>query len=181
METSTEPTIYGVVAEFESPEGVLAAARRAREAGFTRLEAYSPIPVEGLGEAVGFGRNPMPPIVFTGGLLGLVGGFGLAYFASAIDYPLNVGGRPLNSWPAFFPIMFECTVLGAALSAVFGMLALNGLPQPYDPLFNVAEFARASSDRFFLFIRHDDPQFDPDRTRKFLQGIGPLSVSEVFP
>lgn len=181
METTTEPSIYGLVAAFESPEAVLDAANRAREAGFKRMEAHSPMPVEGLAEAIGYRGNPMPAIVFLGGLLGGLGGFGLAYWCSAIDYPINIGGRPLNSWPAFFPVTFECTILGAALSAVFGMIALNGLPQPYHPLFNVEAFNRASSDRFFLFIRHDDPKFDPVETRTFLEGLHPESVSEVQP
>jgi hypothetical protein len=181
METTTEPTIYGLVAAFDTSEAVVSAAHQARHAGYTRMEAHSPIPVEGLAEAVGYRKNPMPAIVFIGGLLGGIGGFAMQYYLSVLEYPMNIGGRPLNSWPAFFPVTFECTVLGAALSAVFGMIGLNGLPQPYHPLFNVPAFSRASSDRFFLFIRSDDPKFDPATTSAFLGGLGAESVSEVTP
>ena len=175
-----DPDLYGYMAEFKTPEALVAAARRAREqGGFTRMEAHSPQPVEGLAEALGFRANRVPAIVFTGGLLGGLGGFGMQYFASVMNYPLNIGGKPLNSWPAFIPVTFECTVLAAALAAVFGMILLNGLPRLHHPVFNVPAFSRASSDRFFLFIRWDDPKFDEKETRAYMQGLNPESLSEV--
>lgn len=179
METNGEPESHGLMAEFGTPEALLAASERAYDAGFRRMDAYTPIPIEGLPEAIGVRSNPMAAIVFVGGLLGGIGGFALCYYASVIDYPLNIGGRPLNSWPAFFPITFECTVLGASLSAVIGMLAINGLPQPYHPVFNVPQFDRASSDRFFLVIQEDDTRYDVIETRKFLESLRPVSVAEV--
>ena len=177
---TTKPDLYGYLAEFTTPEALVAAARRAREqGGFTQMEAHSPQPVEGLPEAIGFRANRVPAIVFTGGLLGGIGGFSMQYFSAVMDYPLNIGGKPLNSWPAFIPVTFESTVLAAALSAVFGMILLNGLPRLHHPIFNVEAFSRASSDRFFLFIRWDDPKFDEKETWSFMQGLNPESLSEV--
>jgi hypothetical protein len=171
--------IYGVMGEFETPEQLIHAVEKVREAGYRRLDAYAPFPVEGLSEALGLKRNMVPMITLLGGLVGGLGGFSLQYWAAAITYPLNVGGRPLNSWPAFIPVTFELTVLGAALSAVFGMLALNRLPQPHHPVFNVPRFTHASSDRFFLCIEARDPKFDLADAARFLQSLHAHHVSEV--
>lgn len=174
-------SIYGLMAEFESPETLLEAARRAFAAGFRRMDAYSPFPVEGLAEAIGFHRSRVPLIVLIGGIVGCLGGFYLQYWVSVIDYPINVGGRPLNSWPSFIPVTFEMTILVAALSAFFGVLALNGLPMPYHPVFNVERFELASRNRFFLCIEAIDAQFDAEGTRKFLEEVGSQGVYEVEP
>jgi hypothetical protein len=170
---------YGLLAEFDSPEALLAATRRAFAEGFRRMDAYSPFPVEGLSEALGFHRTRVPLIVLIGGLIGCVGGFVLQYWAAVIDYPINVGGRPLNSWPSFIPITFEVTILIAALFAFFGVLALNGLPMPYHPVFNVERFELASRNRFFLCIEAADSKFDPGGTRTFLESTGARGVYEV--
>jgi len=177
--TKSEPTLYGLLAEFESPEALLAAAKRTYEAGYRKLDAYSPFPIHGLAEAIGFHRNGLPLVVFVGGLIGCGGGFFLQYFASVVDYPINVAGRPFNSWPAFIPVTFEMTVLVAAFFAVLGMLALNGLPRPHHPVFNSPRFALASRDRFFLCVEANDPKFDLDETRQFLEGLAPYEVSEI--
>jgi hypothetical protein len=171
--------LYGLMAEFRSPESLLAAARRASGEGFKRMDAYTPFPVEGLAEAIGFHRTRVPLIVLIGGIVGCLGGFFLQYWVAVIDYPLNVGGRPLNSWPAFIPVTFEMTILVAALSAFLGVLALNGLPMPYHPVFNVEQFELASRNRFFLCIEAADALFDRDRTAKFLEGLKPEGVYEV--
>ena len=176
---SVSQKTYGLLAEFTDGADLVAAAQRARTHGFRRMEAYSPLPVEGLSEAVGFERTKLPLIVLFGGILGCLSGYALQIYCAAIAYPLNIGGRPLNSWPAFVPVMFEMTVLFAALSAVLGMLALNGLPRPHHPLFAVPEFDRASQDRFFLFIRHTDPMFDLEKTRDFLTQAGATEVFDV--
>jgi hypothetical protein len=173
------PTLYGLMAEFENPTELVAAAHAARRAGYKRMDAYSPIPIEELHEAIGFHHTKLPLIVLIGGIVGGLAGYGLQYWASAIEYPLNIGGRPFNSWPAFVPITFELTILGAALSAVFGMLALNGLPMPYHPVFNAPRFALASRNRFFLCIESRDPKFDRDETQRFLERLDPRGVSEV--
>ena len=172
-------SVYGLMAEFEEPGDLVAAAHRAREAGYRRMDAYSPLPIEELHEALGFHDRRLPLIVLVGGMIGAVAGYGLQWWASTIAYPLNVGGRPLHSWPAFIPVTFEVTILIAALSAVFGMLALNGLPQPYHPVFNVPRFALASRNRFFLCIEARDPQFDLQKTRTFLEALNPREVSTV--
>lgn len=173
------PPIYGVMAEFTTPEAVLTAAERAHGEGFRRMDAYTPFPVEGLAEAIGFTRNRMPLIVLIGGLVGGIGAYFMMWYSATIHYPINVGGRPLHSWPAFIPITFELTVLGASFAAVLGMLGLNGLPMPHHPVFNAPNFALASRNRFFLCIQSDDPKFDVVRTRTFLEGLGPKSVSVV--
>ena len=151
------PPIHGLMAEFDSPTDLVLAARRAHAEGYRRMDAYTPFPIEELNEAIGFHHTRLPLVVLVGGILGCVGGYGLQYWVSAIAYPLNVGGRPYHSWPSFIPVTFETTVLLAALSAVLGMLALNGLPMPYHPVFNVKSFALASKDKFFLCIEAADP------------------------
>jgi ActD protein len=173
------PQIYGLMAEFADPGSVVAAARRVREAGYRRVDAFSPYPIEELSEALEFHKSKLPLLVLIGGGLGLVGGYGLQYWTSVIDYPLNIGGRPFHSWVAFIPPTFETTILGAALTAVLGMLALNGLPQPYHPVFNVPRFALASKDRFFICIEAEDPKFDHEETWAFLVSLGPRVVSDV--
>jgi Protein of unknown function (DUF3341) len=171
--------IYGLMAEFETPEEVLAAAHRARAAGYRRIDAFTPFPVEGLAEAVGFDWTAVPIIVFCGGLLGGLTGFGMCFYANVISYPWNIGGKPPNSWPMWIPITFELTILGAAIAAVVGMLALNGLPTPHHPTFNVERFALASTDRFFLCVKSRDKQFDLQQTKAFLQDLKPHGVYEI--
>jgi len=173
--------MYGLIAEFDNPEALVGAAHRAFAEGFRKMDAYSPFPVEGLAEALGFHRTRVPLIVLTGGILGCLGGFFLQYWLAVIDYPINVGGRPLNSWPSFIPVTFELTILIAALSAFFGVLALNGLPMPYHPVFNVDRFELASRNRFFLLIEAADPRFDSAGTRRFLETVGSHGVYEVEP
>jgi hypothetical protein len=158
-----------------------AGAERAHAAGYRRMDAYSPFPIDGLAEVIGFKRTQLPLIVLIGGLLGGIGGFYLQYWISAIDYPMIIGGKPYNSWPAFIPVTFETTILGAALAAVLGMLGLNGLPMPYHPVFNVERFALASRDRFFLCIEAADPKFELDTTVEFLRSLNPSSIHEVEP
>ncbi|HKP73606.1 MAG TPA: DUF3341 domain-containing protein [Pyrinomonadaceae bacterium] len=179
MKKPTRPAIYGVMAEFDDPTAVVAATRRAHEEGYRVMDAYSPYPIEALSEAIGFHKNRLPLIVLIGGILGGLGGFLMQYYVTVINYPINVGGRPLFSWPAYIPITFETTVLGAALAAIFGMLALNGLPEPYHPVFNAPNFAFASRDRFFLVIEARDPKFDRETTTGFLRSLGAQEVTDV--
>ena len=176
---TTRPPIYGLIAEFASPAALVEAAHRAHAEGYRRMDAYSPFPVEELAEAIGFKKTRIPLVVFTGGLLGCIGGFFMQYYAAVIDYPLNIGGRPLHSWPAFVPVTFECTILGAALTAVLAMLARNGLPMPYHPLFHIPRFARASRDLFFLCVQARDPKFDLPAVTAFLRSLSPSDVQEV--
>jgi hypothetical protein len=171
--------IYGLMAEFDDASALVLAAEGAREAGYRRMDAYSPFPIEELHHALGSHHSRLPLIVLIGGVVGCIGGFLLQYWTMAVAYPINVGGRPFNSWPAFIPVTFECTILGAALSAVLGMLALNGLPMPYHPVFNVPRFALASRSRFFLCIEARDKQFDLEDTRAFLESLKPREVSTV--
>jgi hypothetical protein len=181
MAHPAQPTQYGLMAEFDSPTALVDAATKARLAGYRKMDAYSPIPIEELNDALDLKRTRLPLLVLLGGIFGGLAGFGLEYWASVIAYPMNVGDRPLNSWPQFIPVTFETTVLGAALTAFVGMWALNRLPQPYHPVFNVEVFARASTDRFFLVIETDDPRFDQHATRTFLEGLHPVGVSDVAP
>ncbi len=179
MKKATRPPTYGLMAEFDDPSAVVAAAQKVYAEGYRRIDAYSPYPIEALSEAVGVHRTAMPLIVLIGGILGFLGGYAMQYYVHVINYPLNVGGKPFHSWPAFIPITFETTVLGAALAAVFGMLALNGLPEPYHPVFNTPNFALASRDRFFLLIESIDPKFDRDKTAAFMKSLGPREVTDV--
>ena len=174
-----EPPLYGVMAEFEGPNELVAAARNTYEAGYRRINGYSPYPIEELSEAIGFTHTSLPLIVFIGGLLGGLGGFFMQYWMEVIDYPLNVGGKPYNSWPAFIPITFECTVLVAAFSAVLGMLFLNKLPQPYHPVFNAPNFALATRDRFFLVVEANDPKFDHASVVSLFRSLGAHDVVDV--
>lgn len=171
--------IFGVIGQFDDVTSLLRAARRVRTSGYTRTDAFTPYPVHGLDDELGVRKTVLPKIVLTAGILGALTGFGMQYFAMAIHYPLNIGGKPLNSWPAFIPITFEVTVLFAALSAVVGMLALNGLPQPYHPVFHTKNFERASEDLFFLCIESDDPKFDAAEARELLAAAGAVEVSDV--
>jgi len=171
--------LFGLLAEFNTPHGLRAATKRVREAGYRRVEAYTPFPVEGLADDLGFHRTRLPLIVLCGAIVGGVGGFGMETIASVFHYPLNIGGRPLFSWPAFLPVTFELAVLGAALGAVLGMLSLNGLPRPYHPVFNIENFALASSDRFFLCVIADDPQFDRKAAHALLAELDANAVVEV--
>src|SRR5947207_3872569 len=171
--------IYGLMAEFDDPKALVAATTRAYREGYRRMDAYSPFPIEELHDALGGGHTRLPLIVLIGGLFGCAGGYGLQYWVSAIAYPINVGGRPLHSWPAFIPVTFECTILAAALSAVLGMLALNGLPMPYHPVFNVPRFALASRNRFFLVIEARGAKFEIKETRPFLETLHAREVTTV--
>ena len=171
--------IYGLVAEFESPDQLLNAAHRTREAGYRRVDAFSPMPVEGLAEAVGFHTTRLPLVVLLAGMFGAAAGFFLQWYANVLSFPLNVDGKPHNSWPAFIPITFEVTILCAALAAAFGMLAMNGLPTPYHPLFNVPRFVMATRGRFFLCIKARDNKFDMRATRQFLESLRPFGVYEA--
>jgi hypothetical protein len=174
-------TIYGLMAEFATPEQLLEAARQTHEAGYRRIDAFAPFPIEGLADAVGFHHTRLPLVVLIGGIIGGLSGFFLQYYAAAVSYPINVGGRPFNSWPMFVPVTFEMTILFAAAAAVFGMLALNGLPTPYHPVFNVRRFALASRDRFFLCIKARDPMFDVEATRNFMLALNPREVVNIDP
>jgi hypothetical protein len=173
------PAVYGLMAEFDDPTSLVDATRRAHADGYRCMDAYSPYPIEELHEALGSHHTRLPLVVLIGGLTGCIGGYGLQYWSSVFAYPLNIGGKPFHSWPAFIPVTFECTILVAALSCVLGMLALNGLPQPYHPVFNVPRFALASRNRFFLCIEAKDPRFDVEATRRFLETLNPREVSSV--
>jgi hypothetical protein len=170
---------YGLIAEFDSPSAIVAAARRTYGEGYRRINAYSPFPIEELAHAIGYHRDYVALCTLICGILGAVGGFMLQYWTGGIDYPINVGGRPLLSLPAFIPITFECTVLLAAFGAFIGNLMMNQLPQPYHPTFNVPSFARASQDRFFLCVKSDDPMYNKTKTRAFLESLGAIEVSNV--
>jgi len=174
-----EPKLFGLMAEFEEHEQLLEAARRAYAEGYRRMDGYSPFPIDGLAEALGHEYNEIPLLTLFGGVIGGLGGYFMEWYAMARLYPLNVGGRPLNSWPNFIPIVFELTVLVASFSAFVSVFLLSRLPQPHHPVFNIPEFERASIDRFFLCIEVIDPKFDRSETRKFLENLKPCKVSEV--
>jgi Protein of unknown function (DUF3341) len=174
-----DPKIYGLMAEFDSVDTVIAAAHRVHDAGYRKVDAYSPFPLEELSEAIGFHGNGVALVCLVGGLLGCSGAYILQWWINTVSYPVNIGGRPFHSWPSFIIVSFEMTILFSGLSAVFGMLALNGLPQPYHPVFNVPQFDAASRDRFFIVIFSSDKKYDPVGTRKFLENLKPLSVAEV--
>ncbi len=176
-----DKNIYGLLAEFDTPTQLVDAATKIRESGYTKTDAFSPFPLHEIDEALGIKRSILPYMVFCGGIIGLLSGLGLQYFVHVIDYPLNVGGRPFFSLPSFIPPMFELTILFAAFTAVFGMLFLNGLPQPYHPVFNVPRFALATREKFFLLIETIDPKFDYEETRSFMESLNPQEVFDVEP
>jgi hypothetical protein len=179
---TAEKHLYGLLAEFHEPAQVVAAAHAVHQAGYRKVDAYTPYPIEELTEALELHHSPLPKLVFVGGLVGLLAGFGLCWWTSTIAYPMNIGGRPFNSWVSFIPPTFETTILFAALTAVLGMLALNGLPEPYHPVFNVEAFALASRDKFFICVESGDPKFDREQTRDFLKRLPDVSaVHEVLP
>ena len=177
----TGPGLYGLMAEFDTAEGIVRASRAVHEAGYRRLDAYTPYPMEEVLDALHLHETHVPKVVLAGGIVGLLFGFGLQYYCQVISYPLNIGGRPIASWLPWVVPSFETTVLFSAFAAVLGVLGLSGLPQPYHPVFNVPGFALASRDRFFLCIEADDPKFELDATRKLLRSLGPVEVSEVQP
>jgi hypothetical protein len=170
---------YGLMAEFADSEALLGAARRTHDAGYEHVDAFTPFPVEGLAEAIGVHSSRVPLICLIGGLIGCSGGFFLQWWPNVIGYPLDIGGKPYNSWPAFIPITFELTILCAGLATVFGMLALNGLPTPYHPVFNVPRFELASRNSFFLCIQARDAKFDAQKTKEFLQSLNAREVFEI--
>jgi Alternative complex III, ActD subunit len=178
-ESPIDSPSYGLMAEFDSAKDLVAAAHRTHAAGYHEIDAFSPFPIEGLAEATGFHKNRVAFVVLVGGIIGGLSAYMLQYYVAAITYPTNIGGRPYHSWPSFIIVTFELTILFAGLSAVFGMLALNGLPEPYHPVFNVPEFKKASDNGFFLLVRSIDPNYDAARTREFLKGLAPRKISEV--
>lgn len=173
------PEVHGLMAEFDTAQALLDAAHKVRGAGYTKADAYSPMPIHGLAEALGFNEHLVPKIVLGGGITGLIAGYGLEYWTQVIAWPQNIGGRPYHSWVAFIPPAYETTILFAAFSAVIGMLALNGLPQPYHPVFNNPRFSTASQDKFFLVIEATDPKFSMDTTKSFLAGLNAKDVVAV--
>jgi len=174
------PQVHGLIAEFDDPDTLMRATAKAHEAGYRAMDAYSPFPIHGLAEAMGVRKTYVPLVTLIGGLTGAAAGFGMQYFASVIHYPYSIGGKPFNSWPAFIPITFETTILFAAFAALGSMLLFNGLPRPHHPIFNAKRFERASSDGFFLCIERTDAQYDTAETKAFLEGLGPVEVSEVL-
>jgi hypothetical protein len=180
MHTDTPTSaLHGVMAEYDSGQALVDAARKTMAEGFTKVEAYSPVPIEELNDVIHRKRTILPMLVLAGGLTGMASGFGLQYWASAIEYPMNIGGRPLASWTTFIVPSYELTILFAALTAAIGMIVLSGLPQPYHPVFNVDRFSMASSDKFFLVIESKDPRFDQQRASAFLRGTGAKGVYDV--
>ncbi len=179
MKPQIEARNYGLIAEFASPEELLIAAETARREGFTHLDAYTPFPVEGLAQVLEFRRNRIPLVVLLGGLAGGIGGYFMLWYATNVDYPINVGGRPFHSWPMYLPITFELIILGAAFAAVLGMLGLNGLPRPHHPVFAVPGFERATRDRFFLCVMATDPLFESGRVVTMLETLRPIRTTVV--
>jgi len=177
--STSNPPLHGVMAKFNSPADLVEAANQARLAGYKVMDGYSPFPVEHLNEAMGRKNTRLPLLVLLGGIAGALTGYGLQYYTMVIAYPMNIGGRPLHSWPSFIPVSYELTILFASFTAALGMLAINGFPQPYHPVFNVEAFAAASDDKFFLCIESTDPKFDAVRTTEFLKGLKPEGVYEV--
>jgi len=177
----TPAAVYGLLAEFDTPDALVAAAKRVYAEGYRRIDTFSPFPIEEAWEAIGHHDRRLSAIVLAGGLAGLLTGVGLQEWVHQIAYPVNIAGKPLNSWPQFVPVTFELTILFASLAAVLGMIVLNGLPMPYHPVFNVARFDRASRDKFFLLIESIDPNFDRRRTLEFLRGLNASEINEVQP
>jgi hypothetical protein len=176
---TSAPTLYGLMAEFETPTELVHAAKAAYAEGYREMDAYSPFPIEEASEAIGFHKSAVPLVVLLGGIMGGLSGFALQYWINVIAYPLNIGGKPYDSWPAFIVPTFEMTILFAGLCGMFGMFALNGLPQPYHPVFNVDKFSAVTRDKFFLCVEATDPKFDLVGTQQFMQSLKPLSISEV--
>jgi Alternative complex III, ActD subunit len=181
MAAQTQNRLYGMIAQFGTPAALMEAVKKARAEGFTKMDAYSPFPIHGLSEELGFRKTRLTALILAGGCTGAILGFSMLWSSAAYFYPINVAGRPYFSWEAFIPITFECGILFAALSAVMGMLGLNGLPQPYHPLFNSEAFAHASRDKFFLCVESTDPKFDEQQTRQFLESLNPEEIDEVAP
>jgi hypothetical protein len=179
MKKNSKPPIHGIMAEFDGPDELLSAAKKAREEGYQAMDAYTPFPVHHLAEALGKDKHPLPLLVLAGAILGGLAGYAIQYFATVLYYPINIGGKPLHSWPAFIPVTFELTVLGGAVAAVVGMLAMNGLPMPYHPVFNAPRFELASRDKFFLCIEATDPKFSRSDTRRFLESLDAREVTDV--
>jgi hypothetical protein len=175
----TDSPFYGLMAEFDSAQALLEAAGKVRGAGYTKADAFSPFPIHGLAEALGFRERRVAPIVLAFGIIGALAGYGLEYWTQVIAFPMNIGGRPFHAWVSFIPPAFETTILFAAFSAGIGMLFLNGLPQPYHPVFNAKRFHLASQDKFFLVIETTDPRFDVHATRQFLEGLKATEVVDV--
>lgn len=181
MKIGYEPKIYGILAEFDEAEKLIAAARECRAAGYEKMQTYTPFAIEELSEILpGKYRNRIPLIVLIGGILGGLTGFFLQYYAAVISYPLNIGGRPPNSWQAFIPITFELTVLGGAIIGALGLFVLCGLPQLYHPVFSEPNFRRASQNGFFLCIKAADAKFDYPETRSFVAGLEPTEITAIF-
>ena len=179
---SDGPQVFGLIAEYDDPDALLCAAQSAYSEGYRDLEAYSPFPVHGLSEAIGFHKTILPLFTLVAGLAGAAGAFGMQWFASVVHYPYDIGGRPYFSWPMWIPITFEGMILISAFTTGIAMILMNGLPMPYHPVFNAKNFDRATSDRFFLCIELKDKKYDADTTRQFLEGLDPkpLEVSEVM-
>ena len=175
-----DPNLYGLLAKFDSPEELIHASNRTVEAGYKKFDTYTPYPIEGLAQAMRLRPSPLPFLILAGGVIGAFAGFLMQTFATVIDNPYNIGGRPLFSWPAYIPITFEVTILSAALFGFFGLFIINRFPQPYHPVFNSEDFSQhAAQDGFYMDIEASDPKFDIDITRKFLEDLGSIQVSEI--